>query len=132
MTTTRGMSLPVHLDGRGVRSIDDALGQWRMAEVLEPFRRLLSVAMLERLASDDDREEAVAELLEVARTEVATLLDAALSAAGSDAEASTAQVEGRILTELEAVLELAQHIRSLEKGRAEQESWVVELRRGPR
>ena len=116
-----------HLDGRGVRNIDDALGQWRMAEVLEPFRRLLSVAMLDRLASDDDREEAVAELLEVAHTEVATLLDAAVSAAGSDAEASTAQVEGRILTELETVLELAQHIRSLEKGRAEQESWVVEL-----
>jgi glycosidase len=116
--------LAAHLAGRGVRSIDDALGQWRMAEVLEPFRRLLSPEILRRLVSDDDREEAVAELLEVARTEVAALLNAALSAAGSEAGKSTVQIERRILTELEAVLELAQLARNPEKGRGRKESWV--------
>ena len=119
--------LAVHLDGRGVRSIDDALGQWRMTELLEPFRRLLSPELLRRLASDDDREEAVAELLEVARTEAAGLLDAALAAAGSKGRTDTAQIESRILTELEAVLELAQHVRSPETGRGGKGSWVAEL-----
>lgn len=119
--------LAVHLDGRGVRSIDDALGQWSMAEIVEPFRRLLSPEILIQLASDDDREEAVAELLEVARTEVAVLLDAALLATGGKAGTSTSPVEGRVLTELEAVLELAQHARGPEKGRGEEESWLVDL-----
>ncbi len=119
--------LAVHLDGRGVRSIDDALGQWSMAEIVEPFRRLLSPEILIRLASDDDREDAVAELLEVARTEVAVLLDAALSATGGKAGTSTSPVESRILTELEAVLELAQHARGPEKGRGEEDSWLVDL-----
>jgi len=119
--------LAVHLDGQGVRNIDDALGQWRMTELLKPFRRLLSPEIFKRLASDENREEAVVELLEVARTEVADLLDAALSAAGSEAGGGTALVEGRILTELETVLELAQHMRRPEEGRGEEESWEVAL-----
>jgi glycosidase len=119
--------LAVHLDGRGVHSIDDALGQWRMRGLLEPFRSLLSPEILRRLASNDDRELAVAELLEVASTEVAALLDAALSVTGSKGGKNTAQIESRILTELEAVLELAQHTRNPEKGRSKKESWAVEL-----
>ena len=120
--------LAVHLDGQGVRSIEDALGQWRLTELLEPFRRMLSPERIKRLASNDDREEAVAELLEVARTDVAALLGAALSATGSKARRSTAQVESRILTELEAVLELAQHVRGPENGRGEEESWEVKFK----
>jgi len=116
-----------HLGGRGVRSVDDALGQWRMTALLEPFRRLLTLEILDRLASDDDREDAVAELLEVARTEVAALLDAAMLAMESEAGRSTASVEGLILTELEAVLELAQNARSQETGRGGKEGWVAEL-----
>jgi glycosidase len=116
-----------HLQGRGVRSIDDALGQWCMAEVLEPFRRLLSATLLEGLGSVDDREDASADLLEVAGTEVGGMLDAALSVAGSGAEASTALVEGRILTELEVMLELAQLTKGRETVRGVKRSWMAEL-----
>jgi glycosidase len=119
--------LAAHLDGRGVRSIDDALGQWRMRKILQPFRRMLASENIKRLASDDDREEAVVELLEVARTEVTALLDAALSAMGSETGSGIALVESRILTELEAVLELTQHVRRPVKGRGEEDSWEVEL-----
>ena len=117
----------VHLEGRGVRSIDDALGQWRMTEVLEPFRRLLSAEILKPLASDGDQEDAVAELLEVARTEVDKMLEAARSAMGSRAGTSTAQIDRRILTELETLTELAQHARSPEASRGGEPSWVVEF-----
>jgi glycosidase len=119
--------LAVHLDGRGVRNMDDALGQWRMAELLEPFRRLLSREIFERLASDDDREGAVAELLEVAGTDVVNLLDAALSAARSEAGTSTAQTESRILTELESVLGLARFAWKREPVRGEEHGWMAEL-----
>jgi len=119
--------LAVHLDGQGVRSMDDAIGQWCMREILKPFRRLLSPQIFKQLASDEDREEAVFEHLEMARTEVAALVEAALSVTGSEAGRSAAQVESRILTELEAVLELARHVRRPEKGRGEEESWEVAL-----
>jgi glycosidase len=119
--------LAAHLDGRGVRNIDDALGQWRMADVLAPFRRLLSPAMLKRLVSDDDRTAAASELLEVARTEVATMLGAAPSATGSEAGPANARVESRVLSELEAVLELVRHERSRETGRDGKEGRVAEL-----
>jgi glycosidase len=119
--------LAVHLDGQGVRSIDDALGQWRMTKILQPFRRMLSSENMKRLASDDEREEAVVELLEVARNEVATLLDAALSVTGSEGGKTIAQVESRILTKLESVLELARHVRRTVKGRGGDEGWEVAL-----
>ena len=119
--------LAAHLDGQGVRSVDDALGQWHMRELLKPFRRMLSPEIAKRLASDDDREEAVVDLLELARTEVEALLEAALSAARCEGERSVAQIESRILTEIEAVLELARHVRKPEKGRGEEESWEVGL-----
>ncbi len=120
--------LAVHLDGRGVRSMDDALGQWRMAELLAAvpdacFRR----RVWSGLASDDDREAAVAELLEVAGTDVVTLLDAALSAAGSEGGTSTAQAESRILTELESALELARFAWKREPVRGEEPGWMAEL-----
>jgi hypothetical protein len=119
--------LAARLDGQGVRSVDDALGQRRMENILQPFRRMLAPEIFNRLASDDDREEGVVELLEVARTEVAVLLNAALSVTGSEGGKRIVQVESRILTEMEAVLELAQHVRKSEKGRDEEDRWEIEL-----
>ena len=116
-----------HLDGRGVRSIEDALGQWRMAEILEPFRRLLSVELLEHLASEADREEAIGEMTEVALTEVAGILDAALLAAGGDEGESTARGESQILSELEAVLDLARHAGDSPTGSEINDGWIAEF-----
>ena len=118
-------ALAAHLDGRGVRSIDDALGQWRMAELLQPFRRLLLLERLGRLASADDREEAIAEFLEVARTEVAALLDAALSAVGGGDGTSTAPTESRILTDIEAAFELVRFTQRRGPVRAVKPGWMA-------
>lgn len=117
-----------HLGGRGVRSIDDALGQMRMAEVLEPFRRVLSGTMLGRLASDDQWQEAGAELLEVARTEVAALLTAVALKEEIEVATNATRVESRILTELETVLELARLVRGRHTGRSADQAWKAEIR----
>jgi hypothetical protein len=98
--------LAASLAGRGVRSVDDALGQHCMAEVLVPFRRLLSVEILEQLASDDRREKAAAKFLEIARSEVEALLHGVFSTMTEETTARATRVEGRILTELEALFEL--------------------------
>jgi hypothetical protein len=116
-----------HLEGRGVRSIDDALGQLRAAAILEPFRRLLSVNTLERLASDTEREEASTDFLEVARTVVAALLEGALLMAGNETTTSASQVEGRILTEIETIFELARLTPGAEPDRGGKDSWIAEL-----
>jgi glycosidase len=119
--------LAVDLGGRGVRSIDDALGQWRKADLLRPFRRLLAPAMLKRLASDHDWEKAVGDILEVARTETASLLGVAESETGSAAGEGTALTESRILTEFEAALELARYARREAAKRGGKRGWVAEL-----
>jgi hypothetical protein len=119
--------LAENLGGRGVRSMDDALGQWRMAELLRPFRRMLSPERLGRLASADDREDAAADLLEVASSDVVALLDAALSAAGGEGGTSTARAEGRILTDLEAAFELVRFIQRRGPVRGEEAGWAPAL-----
>jgi hypothetical protein len=98
-----------------------------MSELVEPFRRLLPRETLERLASEDDRKDAIADLLEIARTEVAALLDAALMATESAAGTSTASIEGQILTELETVFELAQFAQSPGTGLGEKQEWAADL-----
>jgi hypothetical protein len=116
------------VDERGVRSIDDALGQMRMAAVLEPFRRLLSGAMLERLASDDDCQGAGAELLEIAQTEVTTLFTAVALEEKIEVATNAAHVESHILNELETVIELARLARGPKKGRGAEQPWKDEMR----
>jgi hypothetical protein len=110
-----------------VRSIDEALGQWRMKHILKPFRCMLSPEIFQRLVSDEHREDAVVEFLEVARSEVAALLDGVLLATEGEAGKGSPRIEGRILTELEAVLELLEHIRKTRKDRREGKGWEFDL-----
>jgi glycosidase len=116
------------LEGRGVRSVDDALGQLRAAAVLEPFRRLLSVEILDRLASGKGREDAAIEFLEVARAEIAALLEGARLTAGNDDVTGAPRVESRTLTELETVFELARLAANTGPDRDGENAWMTELR----
>jgi glycosidase len=116
-----------HLGGRGVRKIDDALGQWRMAELLAPFRRILDPALFERLSVEAESQDAAAELLEAAHTEVVVLLGEAAKAVGGGVEASTSRFESRALTELETVLELALHAWSREPVAGDGGGWMAEM-----
>jgi glycosidase len=115
------------LEGGGVRSVDDALGQLKAAAVVEPFRRLLSVESLHRLASGEEREEAAIEFLGVARSEVATLLAGARLMAGDDSATGGAQDEGRILTELETVFELARLVANTKSDHGGENGWMAEF-----
>ena len=117
------------LAGRGVRSIEDALGQLRMASVLEPFRRLLSGDLLPRLASIDGWERAGVELLERARHEVAVLLAGATSEVDAKVAANALEIESRILTELETALELVGFARSVASPSGVENAWRSELRK---
>jgi glycosidase len=114
------------LGRRGVRSIDDALGQWRASSIVGPFSRLLDVTTLERLASANTRSSAVTGLLEVARSEIAELVDA-VAAADTGDQSNTAPIQGRILSELETVFELAKHAASLDQENSEGGGWLDEL-----
>jgi hypothetical protein len=98
--------LAASLAGRGVRSVDDALGQHCMAEILTPFRRLLSEEILEQLASDDTRERATVDYLGMASSEVAALIEGAFSVVPKHETANAESVESRVLTELETLFEL--------------------------
>jgi hypothetical protein len=115
------------LQGRGVRCIDDALGQLQAAAVLEPFRRLLSAKTLERLASSSQREEASSEFLAVARIEIAALLEEALLLAGVEGSNSASLVEGRILTEMETLFDLARLTPGAEPDPGGGDSWMAEF-----
>jgi hypothetical protein len=120
--------LAAQLGGRGVRSIDDALGQLRAAAVLEPLRRLLSVETLEQLASSEEREEAAMKFLEAARSEIAALLEGARLMVGDETTTNAVRVEGRILSELETVFELARLAADTEPERGGENGWMTTLR----
>ncbi len=116
-----------HLGDSGVRSVENALGQWRMVDALKPFRRLLTRPLLDGLADGERRGEAGRELLETAHTEVAVLVAAVARNAASVGPAA-ADREGRVLTDLETVLELADFASRREaRGRTEGR-WVAGLR----
>ena len=115
------------LGGRGVRCIDDALGQLRMAPVLEPFRRLVSEPVLERLATGDDWQEAGVELLELAQTDIAALLTAAALKGETEVATNAAQIENRILTELETVFELVRIARGHKTEQGAERNWLAEF-----
>ena len=119
--------LAVHLQGRGVRSVDDALGQLRAAAVLEPFRRLLSVETLERLASGEEREQATIDFLDLARSEVGAVLDGARSMVGDESTPVPPRIEGRILTELDTVFELARLTATTLAERDRDNGWMAEF-----
>jgi glycosidase len=118
-----------HLNAGGVRSIDDALGQWRASSILEPFRSLLDGPTLERLASAEEREEATADLLEVARTQVAVFLDAVRHTAENHSEVGASQTESQILTELETVFEVVGQVGRREPAAGDEPDWMTALSR---
>ncbi len=115
-----------HLQNRGVRSVDDALGQWRAAAILEPFRRMLSPETLERLASGEHWKRAKSEFFDVALTEVGALLEAMQEEVGRDDPKARDLFESRILTELETVFELARFARD-DEGHGRKNGWIGEL-----
>jgi glycosidase len=102
------------LCGRGVPSIEDALGQLVLSPVLEPLRSILAEPIVRGLAFPDSADEASAELRKVASTEVAVYLEAVARQAGSGAP--RAEIERSILVDLEAALALPQLVASSELG----------------
>ena len=112
------------LGGRGVRSIEDALGQLQYAAVLGPMLRLLVGDLLMKLTTQDS-SNALSELLEIARVEVANVLLAAEAEIGGESPPSTAAVEGRILTELQTLVELVGVARSEDADLDGTGSWMA-------
>ena len=117
--------LAARLGGRGVPSIEEALGQLVLSPVLEPLQRILAEPILQGLASPGGGIEAGAELRKVASTEVAAYLAAVAQRAGF--EAPRAEIERSILTDLEAALAIPQLVASWKTGNAEVEGAVVRL-----
>jgi glycosidase len=115
--------LAERLEGRGVRSIDDALGQWSVAEILGPFLRLLSEDSLNDLATGDG-----AKFLEISGTEMANLLAAAEDRADAVVRAPTAATEGRLLTEIETLVMLVEFARAEHEGDGQEDPWLADLR----
>ena len=105
--------LATQLDGRGVPSIDEALGQLILSPVLEPIRRLLDEPVLRGLSSTDGFGEAGAALLRSAGTEVGAYLEAAAHRA--EAEVGRAEVERLIVADLEAVRAVVEVLRGPEE-----------------
>jgi len=101
--------LAAQLDGRGVPSIDEALGQLVLSPLLDPLRRLLDESILHGLSSPDSAEDAGAALLRVAGTEVSAYLEAAAHRA--EAEAGHAEIERSILADLENLLAVMEIVR---------------------
>jgi hypothetical protein len=119
--------LEEHLGGRGVRRIDDAIGQLRFTAILEPFRALVSTDLLERLAEEASSREAGVALLETARSQVGALLTAASSLEKGISAANFERAEARILTEIETLIGLAEHVRSALPGHARTRGWMDDL-----
>jgi len=117
--------LAARLGGRGVPSIEEALGQLVLSPVLEPLRRILAEPILLALALPDSASEASAELRKVASTEVATYLAAVAWHAGSGA--SRTEIERSILVDLEAALALPQLAASWGSGEAKVEGTAARL-----
>jgi hypothetical protein len=115
--------LAERLEGRGVRSIDDALGQWKMASILGPLLRMLETDLLDDLAAGDSTE-----FLEVAGAEVATVLAAVEDWTGGDSEERSAITEGRLLTELETLVTLVEFARAEGAGDDRNHIWLADLR----
>jgi len=101
--------LAAQLEGRGVPSIDDALGQLVLSPVLDPLRRLLDRSVLNGLSSPVESEEAVTALLRSAGTEVAACLEAAADRA--EVEDGRAEIERSILSDLEAIVAVMEIVR---------------------
>jgi hypothetical protein len=99
--------LASQLGAGGVRSVDDALGQMVMAEVIEPVRRLLSMQLMGRLAGPSTLAEAADELRTIWSAEIEGLFSAAAEIA-EDARDPSA-VESAVLTDVEALLGIAAH-----------------------
>ncbi len=113
-------ALAEQLAGNGVRSVDDALGQLTVTAVLEPFRRLLSVAG--DCGTDGD------ELLAPAAGEVEAVLAAASERLGRGVKTTT--TEASILGMLGAVVELAAEARGIQLDKRKQvstASWMAWL-----
>jgi glycosidase len=116
-----------HLGGGGVRSIDDAIGQLRFAVVLEPFRVLVAPDLLERLAEEASSREGGMELLEAARSQVAAMMAAASVLEDGVPVPSLEDAEMRTLTEIEALFEMAEFVRSAPPDLARPASWMADL-----
>jgi hypothetical protein len=115
--------LAERLEGRGVRSLDDALGQWKMAALLGPLLRLLVADSFDDLAAGNG-----AEFLNLAGTEVAEIVAAVENRMGAVPRARSAATEGRILTELETLVSLVEFARAEETDDARDNLWLNELR----
>ncbi len=101
--------LAAQLEGRGLPSIDEALGRLVLSPILDPLLRLLDESVLHGLSSTDGSEEAGAALLKTAGTEVAAYLAAA--ADRTEAEDGQAEIERSILADLEAIVEVMEIVR---------------------
>jgi hypothetical protein len=96
--------LAERLGDRGVPSIDNALGQWVMAPVVEPLRRLTEPELLRRLADGSTFAAAADELRELAVADVSSLAAAAAERIGARDE--SVEVACSIYIDLEAALAL--------------------------
>jgi glycosidase len=115
--------LAERLEGRGVRSLDDALGQWKMAALLGPLLRMLAMDLLVDLAAGEGTG-----LLDVAGTEIAKICAAFEDRIGVVSRARSASTEGRVLTELETLATLVEFARA-ERARDDRgNDWLADLR----
>jgi glycosidase len=115
--------LSEQIEERGVRSVDDALGQWKMAALLGPVLRLLSQDMLEDLVAGDGIE-----FLDISGIETANLLAAVSGHNGDTSRALSASTEGRLLTELETLITLVNFARAIPAGDDRGNLWMADLR----
>ncbi len=104
--------LASQLGGRGVRNVDEALGQLVMAPILEPVRRLLAINLMDDLTAQETFAAAAAELRTLASSEIETYLARAAEFADEGHETST--VEQAILNDVEALLGLVTHVRQVD------------------
>jgi hypothetical protein len=83
--------------------------------------------VLERLATGDHWQEAGVELLDIAQTDIAALLTAAALKEGTEVTTNIAQIESRILTELETVFELVPIARGHKAEQGAERNWLAEI-----